>query len=116
MTQSEFRMTSDDVDQHLDNVSGLLKEYKNDSIKEAIISICHTAQRGDFWPDEVNINLPKKDRNCMGIAYRILACNLRAIEKKIPLECRRSQHGPSCGRVIFRYKTTDIIKVKQLLK
>lgn len=102
------------IDAHLAEVGALQSLFKTDSLKAACIAIARSACTGSFWPDELQIDLPKSDSNCIGNAYKIMADILGVIHKAEPFDYRRSTKGPSAGRMIFRYICTDYRRARAI--
>ncbi|MDE1170893.1 MAG: hypothetical protein PW734_06770 [Verrucomicrobium sp.] len=103
-----------DVDQHLAEMANLQWVFKTDSIRTACIAICRAALAGSFWPDEVLVDLPPDDVNCIGNAYKLLTDHLDVIAKAQPFECRRSKSKSGNSRTIFLYKTVNLDRARQI--
>lgn len=97
------------VDQHLDDIGLTMFTFKNPSMLAAVLAVLKAAYElapiGMFWPDEVDTSfLPEKDKNCVGIAFRLLSRKFEVIEQ---LEQRRRSSAKNrSGGVIFAYRLT----------
>ncbi|SDT85642.1 hypothetical protein SAMN05444156_3246 [Verrucomicrobium sp. GAS474] len=90
-----------------EEATGLQTIFKTQSLRASCVAIAVAAKAGEFWPDEVDLSLPKADRNCIGNAYKLMKDTLGVIALAEPHVVRRSKSGPSRGHLIRKYRTVD---------
>lgn len=109
--------TEKGIDATLDATALKLLTWKPSIMRNIAITIAARAVYEEdrvFWADDIDFGfIDKKDRNCIGMAWRMLIS--AGILKRTNLN-RRSTKDASKGRVVFKYRLASKTRAETFLR